>query len=262
VPEGDTVHHAARRLGSALTGKALTRTDFRVPRLATTDLSGSAVMGVAARGKHLLFRVVGGHTLHTHFKMDGDWHLYRPTQRWRGPDHEVRAVLYTEERVAVGFRLGIVEVLPTAAEDSVVGHLGPDPLGPDWDPDEALRRIGADPERPVEDALLDQRVMAGPGNIYKCEVCFLRGVHPQTPVAAVADLPRLVALVHRLMEANRDTGRQITTGDTRRGMERWVYGRGGRPCRRCGTTILKRPQGIGGRERVTYWCPSCQPSMT
>ena len=133
---------------------------------------------MAARGKHLLLRTNAGTTLHTHFKMEGAWHLYRPRERWRGPDFQVRAVLRTEPWVAVGFRLAICELLPTASEQEVVGHLGPDVLGPDWDPAEALRRLRADPDRAIGTALLDQRAIAGPGNVYKSEVCFLRGVDP------------------------------------------------------------------------------------
>ena len=257
MPEGDTVHLAASRLDAALSGQVVTRSDFRVPRFATADVAGSTVAAVVARGKHLLFRFDDDRTLHTHFKMEGTWHLYRPSQRWRGgPDHEIRAIVGTEPWSAVGYRLGVVELLPTAREHEVVGHLGPDVLGDDWDPDEVLRRMSKDPARSIAETLLDQTVLAGPGNVYKNEVCFLRGVHPDTPVGDVEDLPGLVALVKRLMEVNRTTGSQITTGVARPGQKQWVYGRGGRPCLRCGTLILRSaPEG----DRVTYWCPSCQP---
>jgi endonuclease VIII len=258
VPEGDTVHLAARRLNNALQGQVLVRSDFRVPRWATTDLSGRRVLEVVARGKHLLFRIEGSLTLHTHFKMEGAWHLYKPAAKWRGPQHQVRLVLATKEWVAVGWRLGRVDILPTSSEAELLEHLGPDPLGSDWDPEVALQRMLGDPKRAIEEALLDQRVMAGPGNVYKSEVCWLRGIHPRTPVAEVNDLPGMIALVKRLMEANRDTGMQITTGDTRRGRGRWVYGRGGEPCRRCGV-LIERSEEVTGRDRVTYWCPQCQP---
>lgn len=261
MPEGDTVHLAATRLHAALSGQTLTRTDFRVPRLATVDLSDRRVEDVVARGKHLLFRIEGGTSLHTHFKMEGSWHLYRPGESWRGPGHQVRAVLETEQLTAVGFRLAIVELLPTAEEDSVVGHLGPDVLGPDWDAEEALARLEAEGDRAIGDVLLDQGVMAGPGNIYRCEICFLRGVHPDTLVRDVPDLRGVVDLTKRVMEANRSTGMQITTGDTRPGRMHWVYGRRQKPCRRCGTPIAKRSEGAGG-VKVTYWCPSCQPLRT
>jgi endonuclease-8 len=256
VPEGDTVHLAALRLNQALGGRRLLRTDFRVPAFATSDLSGQTVLGVVARGKHLLLRTDARITLHTHFKMDGSWHLYRRGEAWSIPGNHVRVVLETEDGVAVGVRLGITELIPTDRENDAVGHLGPDVLGPDWDPEEAVRRLGADPNRAVGDALSDQRVMAGPGNIYRSEVCFLRGIHPQAPIGSVADLAALVALTKRLMEANRATGRQITTGVDRPGLERWVYGRRGRPCRRCGTAIRRQAE---PSERVVYWCPNCQP---
>ena len=260
MPEGDTVFLAATRLHAALAGQRLARTDFRMPRIATADLSGSTVLEVASRGKHLLLRIEGGVTLHTHYKMDGSWHLYRPGERWRGPSWQVRVLLETAPWIAVGFRLAVAELVPTRDEHAVVGHLGPDPLAPDWDPAEALRRLLAQPERPIGDALLDQRVMAGPGNVWKSELCFLRGLDPWTPVGRVTRPERLIALTRELFEANRASGDQITTGDARPGRSRWVYGRGGRPCRRCGTPI--RVRGPSDPERVTYWCPSCQPSAT
>ena len=259
MPEGDTVLVAARRLRAALAGERLLRTDFRVAKLATADLSGQVVTAVVSRGKHILLRTDLGITLHTHFKMDGSWHLYRHGERWRGRGQDVRVVLETDPWVAVGFQLGVVEVLATADEADAVGHLGPDVLGPDWDPEEVLRRLRAAPNRAIGESLIDQRVMAGPGNVYKSEACYLRGVDPWAPVGEVTDLPALVALVRRLMRANRATGRQVTTGDTRRGRKRWVYGRLGQPCRRCGTPIRARGQGEAGDERVTYWCPRCQP---
>lgn len=257
MPEGDTVFVAAARLHRALAGKVLTKTDFRVPSIATADLSGRELLEVRSRGKHFLFRVDGGVTFHTHFKMDGEWHLYRPGAPWRGPGHAIRAVLETEDWRAVGFHLAMTELVETAKEDEIVGHLGPDPLT-EWDAAEALRRLRLHPERPIGETLLDQTVIAGPGNVYKCEICFLRGVDPWTPVKDVPDHEGLVDLTRRLLQANRKTGAQITTGDERPGRQRWVYGRGGRPCRRCGTRIQRKGQDPGG-ERVTYWCPSCQP---
>ena len=258
MPEGDTVHLSAKALHQALAGRSLTRTDFRVPAIATVDLSGREVLEVIARGKHLLFRIDGGVTLHTHYKMEGSWHLYRHGQKWRGPAFQVRAILETASRVAVGFRLAITELLPTEEESSVVGHLGPDVLGPDWDADEVLRRMAKHLERPVGDVLIDQSVLAGPGNVYRSEICFLRGVHPLTPLGQVEDLPAMVTLTKRLMEANRSTGNQITTGDTRAGRSRWVYGRGGEPCRRCGTPVRRAESGPGAEKRVIFWCPACQ----
>jgi endonuclease-8 len=260
VPEGDTVLVTAGRLHRALAGDRLTATDLRVPALATVDLSGRRVLEVAARGKHLLLRTDAGLTLHTHLEMDGRWDV-RPPGRGLGPRaHEVRVVLRTTSATAIGRRLPVVQLLRTREEDRVVGHLGPDVLGPDWDEAEVLRRMRAQPERAVGEAMIDQTVMAGPGNVYRCEVCFLSGVDPRTPVAAVRDLPALVRLTKRVMEANRRTGAQVTTGDPRPGRSRWVYGRGGEPCRRCGTLVVRSSQGPPGRERVTYRCPSCQPA--
>ena len=157
--------------------------------------------------------------------------------------------------------MGITELIPTAREHEVMGHLGPDVLGSDWDPDEVLTRFLDQPERAIGEALVDQRVMAGPGNVYRNEVCFLRGLDPRTPVRAVPDLPRLIDLMKRLMEANRWTGNQITTGDTRRGRRHWVYGRAGQPCRRCGTLLRAEPGEPSTTERSTFWCPRCQPAM-
>jgi endonuclease-8 len=259
VPEGDTVLVAATRLHAALAGDRLIRTDFRVPAAATTDLSGRVVLEVVPRGKHLLCRTDGGLTVHSHLGMDGRWDLRAQPARTGGTGHEVRCILTTDRWIAVGRSLRVVEVLPTADESRVVGHLGPDVLGPDWDREEVVRRLMERPERAVGEALVDQRVMAGPGNVYRSEVCFLRGLDPWTPVGSVADVAALVGLMKRLMEANRTTGAQVTTGDRRPGRSRWVYGRGGEGCRRCGTPIRRGEQGDAGRERVTYWCPSCQP---
>lgn len=183
MPEGDTVWLAARRLRAALAGRPLARAELRVPQLAHVELTGRVVNDVVSRGKHLLTRLIGGGqapaTLHTHFRMDGSWHLYPPGQRWHGgPLWQVRAILANLEWEAVGYRLPVVELLPTAEESRVVGHLGPDVLGPNWDPGEAVRRLAAEPDRELGQALLDQRVLAGVGNLYKTELCFLRGHSP------------------------------------------------------------------------------------
>lgn len=258
MAEGDTVFATAARLRSALTGQALTRTDFRVPAFATVDLRGQVVSEIASRGKHLLVRTDCGFSVHSHLGMDGAWRLYGHGERWRGRSFEVRAVLGTEHRVAVGHRLRRVEVLRTSVEEVVVGHLGPDVLGPDWDEREAVTRLTAAPERPVGEALVDQRVMAGPGNVYRSEICFLAGVDPRTPIGEVREPLVLVELTKSLMERNRDGGRRVTTDDPRRGRELWVYGRAGRPCRRCRTAIRSFTQ-VDVSERVVFACPGCQP---
>ena len=165
MPEGDTVWRSALHLDRALSGSLLVATDFRVPAHATLDLTGQRVESTVARGKHLLTRIGPGdgtgHTLHTHLRMEGAWHLYRPASRWRRPSHQARVVLRTQDWTAVGFALGVVEVVPRDAEPDLVAHLGPDLLGPDWDEEEALRRMLADQDRPVADVLLDQRNLAG-----------------------------------------------------------------------------------------------------
>jgi endonuclease-8 len=254
VPEGDTVWRTARRLDETLTGATLTGTDFRVPAHALLDLGGEVVHGTVARGKHLLTRIGDDHTLHTHLKMEGSWHLYRHDSRWRRPAHEARVVLRTADWQAVGFALGITEVLARADEHTVVGHLGPDLLGPDWDEDEALRRLLSDPRRAVGEAILDQRNLAGIGNMYRSEICFLSGVHPATPTAEVPDLRGLVRRAKRVLETNKQRAMQSTTGDLGRGREHWVYRRERQPCRRCGTPV-RRAEVEG---RGVYWCPRCQ----
>jgi endonuclease-8 len=262
VPEGDTVFRAARLLDRRLSGEVLVRSDFRVPQHATADLAGGTVLETVSRGKHLLTRIDAGTeiwTLHTHLKMEGAWRVYDPGARWRRPAHQARVVLATDRVVAVGFSLGIVELLPREREPDVVGHLGPDLLGPDWDEDEALRRLGEDPGRPLAEALLDQTRLAGIGNMYMAELCFTSGVHPRTPVAEVPDLTRLVRRAKQMLELNKERPVQSTTGDLRERERMWVYRRDKSPCRRCGTPVRVTMAGPAGRERATYWCPSCQP---
>jgi endonuclease-8 len=170
----------------------------------------------------------------------------------------VRVLLENDAWQAVGYRLPVVELLPRDHEGDAVGHLGPDLLGPDWDPDEAVRRLAADPDREIGPALLDQRNLAGVGNLYQAEVCFLLGVSPWTPVREV-DLAAAVDRAHRLLTANKGHPAQVTTGNPRRGAENWVYGRAGQPCRRCGTAVRSAEQGDPPRQRLSYWCPRCQP---
>ncbi|OQR58805.1 DNA glycosylase [Streptomyces maremycinicus] len=259
MPEGDTVWQAARRLHDALAGKVLTRSDLRVPKFATADLTGRTVLDVTPRGKHLLTRVEGGLTLHSHLRMDGSWKVFTNDQRWTGgPAHQIRAILGNHDRTAVGYRLPVLELLRTADESRAVGHLGPDLLGPDWNPEQALANLLAEPARSLGEALLDQRNLAGIGNVYKSEVCFLLGVTPWLPSGALpADrAAKLPALAKRLLDANREHPVRNTTGA--RGQNLFVYGRAPRPCLRCGTPVRVADQGDGSRERPTYWCPACQ----
>src|SRR4051794_23529137 len=201
MPEGDTVWRTARRLDQALSGRVLTVSDFRVPQLALVDLVGQPVDETVSRGKHLLTRL-SEVTVHTHLKMEGSWHVYRPDSRWRSPAHQARLVLGNAEWRAVGFRLGAVEVVGREEEDRVVGHLGPDILGADWSLDEAVRRLRARPERPIVEALLDQRNLAGIGNLYAIETAFLFGLHPSQRVADVDALSSVVERAQQLMRAN------------------------------------------------------------
>ncbi|MGN6161738.1 MAG: DNA-formamidopyrimidine glycosylase family protein [Marmoricola sp.] len=255
MPEGDTVYRAAGRLRGALRGQTVTVCDVRVPAYATVDLRGQVIDDVVSRGKHLLM-YIGDAIVHTHLKMEGRWDLYAPGERWRAPGWQTRIILGTADRVAVGFQLGLVEVVRRADEQRIVGHLGPDLLGDDWDPQRAVENLSADPSRPIGAALLDQRNLAGVGNVFRSEICFILGVLPDRAVGDV-DLPAAVDLAHRLLEANKDRGRRRTTGVSVRD-DLWVYGRRG-PCLRCGTGI-RRAQEVGstGQERVVYWCPRCQ----
>lgn len=262
MPEGDTVFRSAAALDRALTGHRLTVTDFRVPSFATLDLTGGTVVRSLSRGKHLLTRIDHDRawTLHTHLKMEGSWHVYADGDRWRRPAEQVRVVLGIDGRRAVGFSLGIVEVVPRHEEAALTAHLGPDLLGPDWDPDRALARLATEPDRPVGQALLDQRNLAGIGNMYMAELCFTSGVHPATPVSGVRDLPRLLRRAKRMLEVNKERAIQSTTGNLRPRERLWVYRRDRSACRRCGTPIEVDMLGEPGRERAAYWCPSCQPA--
>jgi endonuclease-8 len=261
MPEGDTVYLAAKRLAAALSGQRLTRGELRHPRLAERDLSGLTVLGVHSVGKHLFTRFDNGQSLHTHFRMDGSWHLYRPGQRWRRPGHQARAVLTTQERVAVGFLLHDMALLATQDEHRLVGHLGPDLLNPDWDEETATiaaQRLREHPNVEIGIALLDQRIMAGVGNLYKTEICFLLGVAPWVPMRQV-DPDAVVALARRLLLLNADRPEQSTTGELARDKQHWVYERDGKPCRRCGARVIRAVQGNGIYARHTYYCPRCQP---
>ncbi len=252
------VWRTARQLDEALTGRVLARSDFRVPRFATTDLTGRTVLGTVSRGKHLLTRVEGDISVHTHLKMEGSWRI-SAAAGYPLRDHRIRLILANEQWQAVGHQLGIVAVVRTSREDTVVGHLGPDLLGPDWDADEAVRRLSADPDRTIGEALLDQRNLAGIGTIYRAETLFLRGVNPWRKVGEVTGLRELVELSRRLLDANKERVGTVTTGSSARGGEVWVYGRAGRPCRRCGAIIQRDHLGPVLEERLAVWCPRCQP---
>lgn len=263
MPEGDTVYRAAANLREALEGAVLTGCDIRVPKFATVDLTGETVHSVVSRGKHLLMRV-GEITIHSHLKMEGVWQVYRPGERWRRPAHEARIILQTADLSAVGFALGVLELVATAEEEDVVGYLGPDLLGPDWDAGVVLDNMQAQGDRAIGLTLLDQRVLAGLGNVYRSEICFLKGVLPTRPTDEAGDLRGWIDLSRRTIVANKDRPERILTGDARKGRQKWVYGRAGKPCYRCRTPIRDgrlgdpvRP-GEAAQDRVYYYCPRCQ----
>ena len=259
MPEGDTVWRVCHRLHEAAAGQVITKTDFRVPQLATSDLTGETLVEVVPRGKHQLLRFSNGLTLHTHLRMDGSWHLYRPGEKWTGgAAHQIRVVLTTDSWVMVGYRLPVVELLRTDEEDEVVGHLGPDLLDEDFDRAKALENLEREPDRTISEALLDQRNLAGIGNLYRTEICFLVGAHPWRRVADV-DLGRCVDLGRRMLKANLSRAGQVTTGIDRPGRRTWVFERAGKPCHRCGTKILTAYIGEPPTDRISYWCPRCQP---
>lgn len=250
MPEGDTVWHTAATLRDALAGKTLTRCDIRVPRFATVDLAGHVVDEVLSRGKHLFIRV-GAASIHSHLKMDGSW---RVTRRGVRGDHRTRIILTAGDIRAVGVDLGVLEILDRERDTEAVAHLGPDLLGDDWDPRVAAANLAADADRPIGEALLDQRAMAGVGNVYCNELCFVSGYLPTAPVSTIADPLRLAVRARDMLWTNRSRWNRCTTGDTRAGRQLWVYGRAGQACRRCGTLIEYDRSG----DRVSYWCPSCQ----
>ncbi len=264
MPEGDRVYRLARRLSDAATGRTILDGELRSGSAAGTDLAGTRVLGFDTHGKHLLMRLDTGQTLHTHLRMQGSWTVTGPGRR---PPAAVREKARVRMRLVDGVTLWavdvpVVELLDTAHEVDVVGRLGPDPLRTDWDPDEAVRRLRRDPGRPLVAALLDQRNLAGLGNLWVNEVAFLRGVHPFRPIGEV-DLVPLVALAARALRVSATVRGmyQVTTGRAVKGDAHWVVGRAGRPCRRCGTAVLVRAEVADDPERRrTWWCPRCQPA--
>ena len=251
------VWYTARRLHEALTGRPLTRSDFRVPRLATADLRGDVVIETISRGKHLLTRTRSGLTVHTHLRMDGSWRVRAAAERVK-ESHRIRLVLANDDWQAVGYQLGVVELIRTSEERRSRGTWGRICSARTGT---APRRCGGcrrTPAAPSARPCSTRRNLAGIGNLYKAEVLFLRGVNPWQPAGAVTDLGAMAELARRLLDANKDRIGQVTTGNWRRGEETWVYGRRGRPCRRCGTPIRSE----GQQDRVTFWCPSCQPRIT
>lgn len=274
MPEGDTVARLAHTLSGQLKGLVLHATDFRVPAHATADLSDWLIDDVVARGKHLLIRTVAPDgvrklSLHSHLRMDGSWRVLprlgaaRSTRRRQFTSADVRVVLTTADSYAVARAVTEVRLIPTADEGQLLNHLGPDPLGDDWDADIAVARLQAARTDLLSTALLDQRIMTGIGNVFRCEVLFLAGVNPWRQVVDVPHVDEVVACAARLLQENATRRWRVTTGDDRRGRELWVYGRARQPCRRCGSAVRSGTVGSGepnahDAPRLIYWCPTCQ----
>jgi endonuclease-8 len=263
VPEGDTVWRTAQRLDKALAGAVVVLSDLRFPEVATANLRGSTTLEVVSRGKHLLHRFDNGLTLHSHLRMEGQWRVEAPGDAagWLRRD-DLRAAVGTSSWTALGLRLGMLDLLPTDHEATVVGHLGPDLLGSDWDLARALANLRSS-DSSIGAALLDQRNLAGIGTLWASESLFLSRLGPWTPVAelADADLERVVARAQQLLDQARHHAVQSSTGSRRRGEESYVHARSGRPCRRCGTTVRVAMIGPPTRERTMFYCPGCQGGL-
>lgn len=261
MPEGDTIHRAAARVREAILGEAIER--FSAPRTQPPHpRAGETVDAVEAEGKHLLITFSGGLLLRTHMGMTGTWRIVRRPDPWPRPAHLARAAITTARIEAVCFAAPTVELVP-AAGPSPTAHLGPDLCRADADLDEVLRRMaGLDPRTPVLDVLLDQRVAAGIGNVYKSEVLWACQVHPETPIDAVDATTRLalVTTASRQLRSNLGSGRRTTVGLRSGSGQYGVYGRVRQPCLRCHTPIVTARLGAQGRS--TYWCPRCQVRPT
>jgi endonuclease-8 len=284
MPEGDTILRAALALDKALASRVVTRFESVYPALTRIaddhPIVGRTIESVTARGKHLLIAFSGDLILRTHMRMNGSWHLYRPDARWQRPARDMRVLVGTDYAVAVGFNVPVAELLTRRELErhKQLGALGPDllagfgrgtPTGPDREPfasAEAIRRIRTHAREAIADVLLNQRVVAGIGNVFKSEILFVAGIYPFTPVSRLddADLQRIVAVALDQLRSNvLDRSRTLTPGIGRRttrsldpNAKLWVYSRGGKPCRTCGAAILSRKTGVDAR--VTYWCPKCQ----
>jgi len=272
MPEGDAIFRAARTLHRALAGSRVTRFESVFPALTRVDadrpLAGRTVESVSARGKHLLMRFSGDLVLRTHMRMNGSWHIYRPGERWQRPARDMRILVATDDFVAVGFSVPVAELLTLRelSRHKELQALGPDLLAADFDGADALQRMRGHPRDAIADALLNQRIVAGIGNVFKSEILFVTGIDPFQPVSALSDeeLVRIIAEAKAQLRANvlnrsqtlsPAVGRRTTRSlDPRETL--WVYGRGGKPCRTCGTPIRAKKTGLDAR--LTYWCPQCQ----
>lgn len=275
MPEGDTIFRSARALHHALAGQVITRFETAYAHLARVDddqmIAGRVVESVEARGKWLLMSLSGDLILLTHMLMNGSWHIYRKGERWRRRRQDMRVVIETEAWLAVAFTVPVAEFHSAASliRKTVVPELGPDLLKEEFDAEEALKRIREYGSEEIAVVLLNQRVMAGIGNVFKSEICFACRVNPFRPVAGLTqrELDDIVYTSRKFLKANvaagapgnivTYTGPRRTTNRSDESERLWVYGRMGRPCRRCGTALHMRKQGI--QPRTTFWCPNCQP---
>lgn len=266
MPEGDSVYQLSQRL-QFMQGRSVTGCSLRVPAYATTDFTGMVCERVFPYGKHLFMEFSApGYTsqmLHTHLKMEGTWAIHRKGARWRKPGHTARVVLQLGDSKGdielVGHSLGLVEVFAAREYSERMGYLGPDMLAEDFQEAEIIRRISAAPGLEMGRALLNQRMVAGIGNEYRAEIHFIAGTHPSRKVKEV-DVEQHVRIARKLMWANKDSPVRVTTGVRRAGETSYVFGRNNKPCRRCGTLIVKGfLGGQGDLERVIWWCPRCQP---
>jgi endonuclease VIII len=274
MPEGDTIFRAARTLHAALSSQRIERFESVFAHLTRVDtdtpIAGRRMERVESRGKHVLMWLEGGLVLRTHMRMHGSWHIYRPGERWQRPRHEMRILVETAPYVAVAFAVPVAEFVAADAIDreGPVAELGPDPLGDGFDAAAAVTRLQARGDMEIADALLDQRAIAGIGNVFKSEILFAARLNPFTPVGALdaAALTRVIAIAERQMRANVGEATSVAAAGGRRTTNRldpsarlWVYGRRGLPCRRCGTPVQRAKQGPDARS--TYWCARCQPQL-
>lgn len=277
MPEGDTIFRAARTLNRAMAGKAIVRFESVFPHLnrvhEDAPLTGRAIQAVRAAGKHVLMEFSGDLVLRTHMRMNGSWHIYRPGEKWQRPRRSMRIVIATTDFEAVGFDIAVAEMIRAkdVAKHEELRKLGPDLLGEQFDAQEAAYRIRERATSDVAEVLLNQRVLAGIGNVYKSEVLFACRVNPFATIASLDDaqIQCLVSTARKLLRTNVTeglaamttyTGFRRTTGRSDPKERLWVYGRAGDPCRKCGTPISMRAQGRDAR--LTYWCDKCQPSTS
>jgi endonuclease-8 len=272
MPEGDTIYRTARTLQRALAGHVVARFESVLPALTRVaedrPVVGRSVESVSSRGKHLLITLTGDLILHTHMRMNGSWHLYRPGERWQRPRDDMRLLIATDTFVAVGFNVPVAEWLSARdlARHRELALLGPDPLAAAFDPSEVLTRLRTLASTAIGDALLNQRAIAGVGNVLKSEILFVAGVHPFAPVASLDDaaVAQVIDVARELLTANvLEPSQALNAGFGRRttrsmnpAAKLWVYSRGGKPCRRCGALIQARKTGLDAR--ITFWCPRCQ----